>query len=59
MIKALRAYFENMKELLVLLRSIDKRLEKLERCVAEGSPSHSRGGRLRLITGHWNESGGY
>ena len=55
MIKALRAYFENMKELLVLLRSIDKRLEKLERCVAEGSPSHSKGYRLRLITGHWNE----
>ena len=42
------------KELLETLKSIDRRLERLERCVKENPRSH--GSRHYLSTGHWNET---
>lgn len=46
----------NQQEVLNVLRSIDKRLQSLERCVTTGSPNHTNGRRPRIITGHWNDS---
>ena len=44
--------FRYFKELLALLRSIDRRLEKLERCV---QPSRRGMGDYAVNTKHWND----
>jgi hypothetical protein len=41
------------EEILALLRSIDRRLAKLEGCVKPGA--HHKSHTSHIVTGHWND----